>query len=83
VADATEVDRPLDVTLADRRKIGDHLIVPLRGKPFITDPAKVEVDAHPKALWGDALAPTRALVVALPIGAAMWAVASFAIWHFL
>jgi hypothetical protein len=75
VADATEVDRPLDVTLADRRKIGDHLIAPLRGQPFITDPAKV--------LWGDALAPTRALVVALPIGAAMWAVASFAIWHFL
>jgi hypothetical protein len=87
VTDAIEDDRPpLDVTLADRRRTGRkdyqnaHLIALLRGQSIITDPAKAE--AARKAQSVDDLAPARAVVIGVPIGAAMWA-AIFAIWSLI
>ena len=85
VADASEDDRPpLDVTLADRRRPGrkDYqnadLIALLRGQTLITDPEKAEAAAR-KTQSADDLAPARAVVIAVPIGAAIWT-AIFAIW---
>ncbi len=87
VADAIEDDRPpLDATLTDRRRPGRrdyqnaHLIALLRGQSPITDPAKAE--ALRKAQSVDDLAPARAVVIGVPIGAAIWA-AIFAIWSFM
>ena len=87
VANTIEDDRPpLDVTLTDRRRPGRRdyqnadLIALLRGQSLIADPAKAETGR--KAQQVDDLAPARAVVVGVSIGAAMWAVIIFAIRSF-
>ena len=88
VADAIEDDRPpLEATLADRRRPrrgdyrNDHLIALLRGESLITDPAKAEVAR--KAGSVDDLAPARAVVIGVPLGAAVWAAIICGIWAFV
>jgi hypothetical protein len=90
VADATEDDRPPhDATLTDRRRPGrmdfrnGRLIALLRGRPLIVDAAKAEVDAAPKMVPVDDLAPARGVVMGAAIGAALWAAIIFAVWHFM
>jgi hypothetical protein len=90
VADATEDDRqPDNATLTDRRRPGRmdfrnaRLIALLRGRSHIIDTAKAKVEAAPKALPVDDLAPARGIVIGVLIGAAMWAAIVFAVWYFL
>jgi hypothetical protein len=80
MAEASVDDRPpRDVTLSDRRRPGRtdyqnaHLIALLRGRSLN------QVDGQSV----DDLAPARAAVVGVSIGAAMWAVAIFAMWYFM
>jgi hypothetical protein len=89
VADTLEDNRPpLAAMLADRRRSGRrdyenaHLIALLRDQPAITNPATAEDDAVPKMLSVDNLSSARGILIALPIAAAMWAVAISAIWSF-
>jgi hypothetical protein len=88
VTNAIEDDHPpLDVTLTDRRRPGRrdyenaHLIALLRNRSLIIDPA--EAEAARKAQSVDDLAPARAVVVGVSIGAAMWAAIFFAIWRLM
>ena len=88
VADASEDDRPpLDVTLTDRRRPGrrdyqnPHMIALLRGQPLIIEPKKAETG--PEARSVDDLAPARAVVVGVSIGAAIWAAIIMAVWYLL
>ena len=81
VADAIEDDLPpLDVTLTDPRRgartdyQNARLIALLRGP---------EAVAVPKELLVDDLAPARALIAGVSIGAAMWAAIIVAIWYFM
>lgn len=87
MADAMEDDRqPVDLTLTDRRRPGRrdyrnvHLIALLRGPPLIIDPAKAETS--PTTQSDDDLAPARAIVVGVSIGAAMWAAIIGGVWMF-
>jgi hypothetical protein len=87
VANTIEDDRPpLDATLTDRRRSGRrdyqnaHLIALLRGQSLSIEPAKAEAAWRTQS--GDDLAPARAVVVGVSIGAAMWAVIIFAIRSF-
>jgi hypothetical protein len=89
MAEATEDDRPpLDATPTDRRRPGRvdyqdaQLLALLRDHPTIANPATAELDAVPKVRWTDDLSPARGILIAIPIGAAMWAVIVFAIWCF-
>jgi hypothetical protein len=84
MAEASVDDRPpRDVSLADRRRPGRadyenaHLIALLRGRSLTIGPATAEVDGQSV----DDLAPARAAVVGVSIGAAMWAVIIF--WYFV
>ena len=88
MADPTEDDRlPPDATLTDRRRPGRvdyqdaQLIALLRDQPTKTNPASAE-DAVPKVRWTDDLSPARGILIAVPIGAAVWAVIVLAIWCF-
>jgi hypothetical protein len=77
---------PLDATPADRRRPGRvdyqdaQLVALLRGEPTDANPATTEVDAVPKVQWTDDLSPARGILIAMPIGAAIWAAIVFAIW---
>jgi hypothetical protein len=89
MTDATEDDRPpLDATLTDRRRPGRvdyqdaQLLALLRDQPTKPNPASAEAGAVPKVRWTDDLSPARGILIAIPIGAAMWAVIC-AIWYFL
>ena len=63
--------------------VGAILIALLRGEPTNTKPATAEVDAVPNVRWWtDDLSPARGILIAMPIGAAVWAVIC-AIWYFL
>jgi hypothetical protein len=87
VADPTEDDSPTpDATLTDRRRPGRvdyqdaQLLALLRDQPTKTNPASAEVGAVPKVRWTDDLSPARGILIAVPIGAAIWAVIVLAIW---
>lgn len=89
MADVFEDDRtPIEVTLTDRRRPGRvdyhdaHLISMLRGQSLIIGPAEA-AEANRNAQPVDDLAPARAVVVGVSIGAAMWAAIIFAIWYFM
>jgi hypothetical protein len=77
---------PLDVTLTDRRRPGRvdyqdaQLVALLRGEPTDAIPATAEVDLVPKIRWTDDPSPARGILIAMPIGAAMWAAIVFDIW---
>jgi pimeloyl-ACP methyl ester carboxylesterase len=88
VADTAEdVRAPLDVTLTDRRRPGRsdyqnaHLIALLRSRPLTVD--RAEVDVAPRAQSVDDLAPARAVVVGVSIGATMWAAIIIAVRYFI
>jgi hypothetical protein len=85
VADAIEDDRPpLDVTLTDRRRPGrrgyqnPHLIALLRRGQSL-----VEGKGKPEAQAVDDLAPARAVVIGVSIGAAMWAAIIGGVWMYV
>ena len=89
MADAVEDDRlPFGVTLADRRRPrrvdyqDAQLVALLRGEPIDTIPATAEVDAVPNVRRTDDLSPARGILIAVPIGTAMWA-AICAICYFI
>jgi hypothetical protein len=73
------------LTADDRRADHEipHRIALLRDQPLIISPGKEEAEAPPVPPPGDEPAPIRAAVVAVLIGALMWAVAIFAIWYFM
>jgi hypothetical protein len=87
MAEGTEDDRPpLDATLTDRRRPGRvdyqdaQLLALLRDQPTKTNPASAEVGAVPTVRWTDDLSPARGILIAVPIGAAIWAAVVLAIW---
>jgi hypothetical protein len=62
--------------------VNAHRIGLLHDQSLIISPGKEEAEA-PAPPPGDERAPVRAAVVAVLIGALMWAVAVFAIWYFM
>lgn len=89
MADTVEDDRPpFGVTLRDRRRPGRvdyqdaQLIALLRGEPTNTNPVTAEVEAVPNGRRTDDLSLARGILIAVPIGAAMWA-AICAFWYFI
>jgi pimeloyl-ACP methyl ester carboxylesterase len=84
---AEDVRAPLDVTLTDRRRAGRsdyqnaHLIALLRSRSLTVD--RAEVDVAPRAQSVDDLAPARAVVVGVSIGAAIWAAIIIAVRYFI
>jgi hypothetical protein len=66
---------------ADRENA--HPIALLRGQPLIINPGKAEAESAPEARPVDELAPARAAVVAVLIGAILWAVTIFTVWYFM
>jgi hypothetical protein len=77
VVEPTEDDRPPpDATLTDRRRPGRvdyqdaQLLALLRDQPTKTN----ESGAVPKVRWTGDLSIARGILIAVPIGAAIWAV---------
>jgi hypothetical protein len=83
VVDPTEDDRPPpDATLTDRRRPGRvdyqdaQLLALLRDQPTKTNAS----GAVPKVRWTGDLSIVRGILIAVPIGAAIWAVIVLAVW---
>jgi hypothetical protein len=89
--DAIENDCPLaGATLSDRRRPSRanhenaHLIALLRDQPLITNLRQGASYESPEALpVGLGLEAARGTVTGLFVGAAMWMVVIFALWHLL